>query len=239
MVGALIVTRRPDNRIGWLFCAGVVLALTGALDAYALYALAARPAAGLPGATVAAWVAGWMWIMGFLLVMLVPLLYPTGRLPSPRWRSFLWLTVLLTLVGMLANAVRPGPLEASEVPVTPDPLGIPGAAGLIAAVEVILAVAGVPLFLVAVASVLLRFRRARGVERQQLKWFAYASLGVVLGFTLSSAVFTLFGTSAELLGDLGATLLGLAGRWRWGLRFCAIGCTTSIGWSTGPWSMGC
>ncbi len=62
VVGALIVTHRPGNRIGWLFCAGVVLALVSALDAYALYALAARPAAGLPGATAAAWSppgAGW------------------------------------------------------------------------------------------------------------------------------------------------------------------------------------
>jgi hypothetical protein len=180
VMGALIVTRRPDNRMGWLFCAGAVFALRGALDAYALYALAAEPDAGLPGATAAAWVASWSWVVLVLPVTLVPLWYPTGRLPSPRWRPVLWLTVLLTLVGMLANAVRPGPLKASEVPVAPNPLGIPSAAGLIAAVEVILGVASVPLFLAAVVSVVLRFRRARGVERQQIKWFAYASLGVVL-----------------------------------------------------------
>jgi hypothetical protein len=209
VVGALIVTRRPDNRMGWLFCAGVVLALVPALDAYALYALAARPAAGLPGATAAAWVAAWLWQVGFVLVMLVPLLYPTGRVPSPRWRPVLWLTVLMALVGMLASAVRPGPLKASEVPVAPNPLGIPSAAGLVAAVEDIVGVLSVPLILAAVASVVLRFRHARGVERQQLKWFAYASLGVVLGFMVSSAVATLFGTSRELLGDLGASLLAV------------------------------
>ncbi len=209
VVGALIVTRRPSNRIGWLFCAGVVLALVPVLDAYALYALAARPDADLPGATAAAWVAAWIWMVGFLLVMLVPLLYPTGRLPSPRWRLVLWLTVLLALVGMVANAVRPGPLKASELPVAPNPLGIPSAAGLVAAIDVVTGVASVLLFLAAVASVVLRFRSARGVERQQLKWFAYASLGVVLGFMISSAVSTLFGTSRELLGDLGANLLAV------------------------------
>jgi hypothetical protein len=185
VVGALIVTHRPGNRIGWLFCAGVVLALFGALDAYALYALAARPAAGLPGGVAAAWVAGWLWVLGFLLLMLVPLLFPTGRLPSPRWRPVLWLTVLLVLASVLANAVRPGPLKASQVPVAANPLGIPGAAGLIAAVDAIAGVVSVPLFLAAVASVVLRFRQARGVERQQLKWFAYASLGV--GLSLCSA----------------------------------------------------
>jgi hypothetical protein len=175
-----------------------------------LYALAAQPEAGLPGATAAAWVAGWLWVVGFLLLMLVPLLYPTGRLLSPRWRPVLWLTVLLVLVSMLANAVRPGPLKASEVPVAPNPLGIPSAAGLVAAVELVAAVVGVPLFLAAVASVLLRFRRARGVERQQLKWFAYASLGVVLSFVLSGVLLSLLTESGELLVDLipGILLLG-------------------------------
>jgi hypothetical protein len=202
VVGALIVTRRPDNRMGWLFCAGVLLACIGVLDAYALYALAARPEAGLPGGIAAAWIASWLWMVGFVLIVLVPLWYPTGRLPSPRWRPALWLTVLLTLVGMLVNAVRPGPLKASQVPVAPNPLGIPSAAGLLAAVEVPAAVAGVPLFLAAVASVVLRFRQARGVERQQLKWFAYASVGVVLAFVLSAMLPMLFPGISELRADL-------------------------------------
>jgi hypothetical protein len=210
MVGALIVTRRPGNRMGWLFCAGVVFALVPALDAYALYALAANPAAGLPGATTVAWVVSWSWVVGFLLLMLVPLWYPTGRLLSPRWRPVVWLTGLLVLVGMLANAVRPGPLRVSQVPVAPNPLGIPSAAGLVAAVDLVAAVVGVLLFLVAVASVLLRFRQARGVERQQLKWFAYASLGMVLSFVLSGVLSSLLTTSGELLVDLisGILLLG-------------------------------
>jgi hypothetical protein len=209
-VGALIVTRRPGNRMGWLFCAGVVFALVPALDAYALYALAANPSAGLPAATAVAWVVSWIWLVDFLLVMLVPLLYPTGRLLSPRWRLVLWLTVLLTLVGMVANAVRPGLLKASEVPVAPNPVGIPSAAGPVAAIEAIAEVVVVLLFLAAVASVLLRFRRARGVERQQLKWFAYASLGMVLSFVLSGVLSSLLTTSGELLVDLisGIPMLG-------------------------------
>jgi hypothetical protein len=210
VVGALIVTHRPDNRIGWLFCAGVVFALVPALDAYALYALAANPSAGLPAATAVAWLVSWIWLVDFLLVMLVPLLYPTGRLLSPRWRLVLWLTVLLTLVGMVANAVRPGPLKASEVPVAPNPVGIPSAAGPVAAIEAIAEVVVTLLFLAAVASVLLRFRRARGVERQQLKWFAYASLGMVLSFVLSGVLSSLLTTSGELLVDLisGIPMLG-------------------------------
>jgi hypothetical protein len=210
VVGALIVTRRPDNRMGWLFCAGVVFALVPALDAYALYALAANPGVGLPAVTAVAWVVSWIWLVDFLLVVLVPLLYPTGRLLSPRWRAVLWLTGLLVLVGMVANAVRPDPLEVSQVPVAPNPVGIASAAGLVAAVDVVAAVVGALLFLAAVASVLLRFRRAGGVERQQLKWFAYASLGMVLSFVLSGVLSSLLTTSGELLVDLisGIPMLG-------------------------------
>ena len=210
VVGALVVTRRPDNRIGWLFCGGAVFAVTGALDAYALYALAARPEAGLPGATAAAWVAAWSWALGGLLVLLLPLLYPTGRPPSPRWRSLAWLAGLVCLLSMTSWAFRPGPLEASQVPVAPNPLGIPGADQLLEAVDLIAATVSVPVFLAAVASVVVRFRRASGIERQQLKWFVYASLVVVAGFTLSSTLPALVPGSSELVLDLVVTGLALA-----------------------------
>ena len=209
VVGALVVTRRPDNRIGWLFCAGAIFAVTRALDAYALYALAARPGAGLPGATAAAWVAAWSWALGGLLVLLLPLLYPTGRLLSPRWRSLAWLAGLVCLLSTTSWAFRPGPLEASEVPVAPNPVGIPGADQLLEAVDVIAATLSVPVFMAAVASVVVRFRRARGIERQQLKWFVYASLVVVAGFTLSSTLPTLVPGISELVLDLVATGLSL------------------------------
>jgi hypothetical protein len=210
VVGALVVTRRPDNRIGWLFCAGAIFAVTGALDAYALYALAARPEASLPGATAAAWVAAWSWTVGGLLVLLLPLLYPTGRPPSPRWRPLAWLAVLVWLLSMTSWAFRPGPLEASEVAVAPNPVGIPGANQLLEAADVIASTLSVPVFLAAVASVVVRFRRARGIERQQLKWFVYASLVVVVGFTLSSTLPTLVPGISELVLDLVVTGLSLA-----------------------------
>jgi hypothetical protein len=205
LMGALIVTRQPGNRIGWLFCAGPVFALTGALDAYALYALAARPDAGLPGATAAAWVSSWSWAVGAPLVVLLPLIYPTGRLPSPRWRPVVWLTGLLLVLSSVSYAFRPGPLEASQVPVAANPFGMAGAGPLLEVLDAVGGVLSVALFLAAVASVLLRFRRAAGVERQQLKWFAYASVGVVLGFMISSAVNTAVGARGELVGDLFAS----------------------------------
>jgi MFS family permease len=94
--------------------------------------------------------------------------------------------------------------------VAPNPLGIPGADQLLEAVDVIAATLSVPVFLAAVASVVVRFRRARDIERQQLKWFVYASLVVVAGFTLSSTLPTLIPGISELVLDLVVTGLALA-----------------------------
>jgi MFS family permease len=143
-------------------------------------------------------------------VLLLPLLYPTGRPPSPRWRPLAWLAVLVWLLSMTSWAFRPGPLEASEVAVAPNPVGIPGANQLLEAADVIASTLSVPVFLAAVASVVVRFRRARGIERQQLKWFVYASLVVVVGFTLSSTLPTLVPGISELVLDLVVTGLSLA-----------------------------
>ena len=203
VVGALIVTRRPDNRIGWLFCLlGFFLEAASALDAYALYALAARPDAGLPVATAAAWVASWGWTLGLTLLLLLLLLYPTGRLPSPRWHPVAWLVGLMALVTIAASAFQPGPLKASEVPLVTNPLGIDAAGGILdlfnrvgSALIYLLAAAGV-------ASVVLRFRRARGVERQQLKWFVYATVGVVIGSVLGEAILGLMPNPSQMAVDL-------------------------------------
>jgi hypothetical protein len=211
VVGALILTRRAGNRIGWLFCwIGLAGSLTGAFDAYALYGLAARPDAGLPGATAAAWVASWSWAPGFFLpLVLLPLLYPTGQLPSPRWHPVAWLAVVSILLAMIANAFRPGPLTPSEVPVATNPLGITGATGLLEVVDSIGAVLFVPLFFAAVASVLVRFRRARGVERQQLKWFLYATVAILVGFWLVPVTPAVIFDPSELLADLLIGVLSL------------------------------
>jgi hypothetical protein len=202
-VGALILTRRPGNRIGWLFCAFGLLSVTSALDAYALYALAARPDAALPGATAAAWVASWSFAPSFFLgLVLLPLLYPTGRLPSPRWRPVVWLTGLGLLLSILALALQPGSMQASEVPVATNPVGIAGAARLLDAFELIAVWLFVVLFLATVVSVVVRFRRARGVERQQLKFFMYATVAILVGFLLLPSAVRMVADPSELLIDV-------------------------------------
>jgi hypothetical protein len=202
-IGALILTRRPGNRIGWLFCAFGLLSVTAALDAYALYALAARPDAALPGGTAAAWVASWSFAPSFFLgLVLLPLLYPTGRLPSPRWRPVVWLTGLGLLLSILAFAFRPGSMEASEVPVAANPVGIAGAARLLETVDLIAVWLFVVLFMATVVSVVVRFRRARGVERQQLKFFMYATVAILVGFLLLPGAARMVADPSEFVVDV-------------------------------------
>lgn len=211
VVGALIITRRPGNGIGWLFCGiGFSFSLHSALDAYALYAAVGRSDAGLPGATVAAWLVLWSRKVEVVLAFVfLPLLYPTGRLPSSRWRLVAWLGALSLLLMMIADAFRPGLVEASEIPVGPSPLGVAGAGQVLDGLEIIAVWAlSFPAALAAATSVVLRFRHARGVERLQLKWFAYAIVSILTFDLLGSAFLAAFNASPLIL-DLIESIVAL------------------------------
>lgn len=205
LVGALIITRRPRNAIGWLFCAiGFSFSLHGALDAYALYAVASRPDANLPAATAAAWlVLSSRKVEVVLVFLFVPLLYPTGRLPSPRWRSVAWLGALSLVLMIIARGLRPGLVMASEVPVASNPLGIAGATQTLERLSVV-AEWGLflPVALAAAASVIMRLRHARGIERQQLKWFVYAIVAVMAFDLLAAALPLVIADPSDLVVDL-------------------------------------
>ncbi len=179
-VGALIWSRRPENPIGWLFCSGAFFWILGELALeYGVYALITAPGA-LPAATWAAWFGGWARGIGwFLIVGFLLLLFPNGRLPSPRWRPVLWGAVgyvgFFTLVILLSPASNDTRLAFVR-----NPLGLK--------IEIIdllleLVYVTIPLLLVAgAAAVTVRFRRSRGEERQQLKWFAYAVAVMIVLF---------------------------------------------------------
>jgi len=142
---------------------------------YAIYALLAQPNS-LPAGEAMAWIAAWtLPIMNGVQVFYL-LLFPTGRLPSRRWRWLAWLTVAYIVVGVLTAAFSPGAHLGSLGPIR-NPLGIEGITQFYKAVLYTMSPA---LFIAAVFSLLVRLRRAVGVERQQLKWLAYAAGGLAI-----------------------------------------------------------
>src|SRR5919112_5383667 len=188
-VGAVIAPRtRSDNPIGWLFCAvGLLFAVTHFSAQYAIYTLLAAPGSPLPGGEAAAWLTSWLWIPQLGSVVLVVLLFPDGRLPSRGWRWFAWLSVLLVIMGAVLAALSPGPISVGLGPVR-NPLGVESLPSFIKVVERIVNT----LLFAAVVSLFVRLRRARELERQQIKWFVYATAlticGGIVTYPISEAI---------------------------------------------------
>jgi hypothetical protein len=191
-VGALVASRRPSNTVGWLLCAvGLATAVEAFTDTYRHYA----GAMDLVGVEAADFLYGIN--PGVLLAIFVPLVFPDGQLPSRRWRPLVWLVVAAVVIYVVDAALEPGGA---------DPLGVElpsNVYGVLVVVSIWLLIGGI---LGAVASVALRLRRARGQERQQLKWLVYATSVVVV--RALGAVFV-----PLPLGDVfcGVMLYGFAG----------------------------
>jgi hypothetical protein len=176
-VGTIIASRRPENPVGWLLClSGVAVSMSSFASQYAIFALLARPGS-LPAGEAMAWIAAWCLpiIIGSQLFYL--LLFPTGRLPGRRWR---WLALLITafvILGVGTSAFAPKAYLGSLGSIR-NPLGIAGFTSLYEAVLYVLA----PVLQAAVVfSLFVRLRRAVGIERQQIKWLAYAAALLALG----------------------------------------------------------
>jgi hypothetical protein len=186
-LGAIVAPRFPaKNPIGWLFCTiGLVGATLLFSSEYAAYSLLAHPGS-LPGGEGMAWIASWLWVVHVGLFVFLGLLFPDGRPPTPRWRLFAWLVGAAVVVGAVAAAYSPGPIRGLGA--LRNPLGIEGLPSLFGAVEVLVFV----LALAASVSLLVRLRSARGAERQQIKWFAYAAavaaVGAFVDYVVSDAL---------------------------------------------------
>lgn len=195
-VGAVIASRTsPENYIGWLFCAiGLSFGVDHFSAEYAIYTLQAQPGA-LIGGEAAAWILSWAWILAVGLIVFLVLLFPDGRLPSRRWRWFAWLSLLLTFTGAFWGAFTPGAiLSLGQIN---NPLGVEGLPNVWKLTQTLM----LTLIFVSAASLLVRLRRARGVERQQIKWFTYT------GVVASSAALLTY-TISEPLGVLWLTWVG-------------------------------
>jgi hypothetical protein len=182
LVGAVLASRRPRHPVGWLLLAlGLCLATSGAAAGYVPYGLVVRPGA-LPAAHVVARLYPTVIDAALAALGFVLLLTPTGAPPSPRWRWWAWGSAATTAVLLVAATVAPGSLDAGVLVVGgPQEFRAFGGA-LRLANQAALAVA-ILTILAGTVSLVVRFRQARGIERQQLRWVALAAglTGVAMG----------------------------------------------------------
>src|SRR5215208_8186852 len=171
-VGTVVAPRLRESPIGWLFCAiGLSFAVVHFSAEYAIYALLA-PSRSVPGGEVFAWLTSWVGIFGLGLVVFLDLLFPNGRLPSARWRWFARFTAIALLPAAILAALSPGLIISSTLD---NPLGVEGLPDVLRAIEAFM----YALIVVGVSSMLGRLRQAGTIERQQIKWFAYATVVVI------------------------------------------------------------
>jgi hypothetical protein len=198
-VGAVLASRRPGHPVGWLLLGvGLSVALGVLVEAYAKYGLVVRPGS-LPGArylvgfAVVSFTVVWLSCAGFVL-----LLTPTGSLPSPRWRWWARVAAAASALAVLASVVQPDPLAPDwygnplAVPALYRVLAVPGVAAIVVVLGSVL---------VGAVSLVLRFRRARGVERLQLRWLALAA-ALAAGLLLVALVAGYLGRDPVVLASI-------------------------------------
>jgi hypothetical protein len=211
VVGALVAARQPRNPVGWqLLVVGGFLTLLINGDAYAGYALAAAPGS-LPGGLLVAWISGVSFApLVWVLLILLPLYFPTGRLLSPRWRLVAWVGAAFMVLAIVGTGLLPDAIDVGGIGVVRNPFAVPAATPVLhllitlAMVFLLLGIAG------AVAAVVVRFRHARGVERAQLKWFTYAVALTPLPFIAYVAIPGLANLLAIVILPLVPVSIGIA-----------------------------
>jgi hypothetical protein len=186
VVGAIVATRRPDNRVGWLLlAAGGFNAFAQGVLQYAVWGLARHPGS-LPAADVAAWVSSFLWSPAVAILVVMLAYFPSGQLASPRWRWLPWTASCCATVMVVVTAVDFWPRRGARLLTVGNSYESHTVAGQVVGVLWPF----IPICAIgSMVSVVLRYRRARGVERQQLKWLVLAALisgpCIILGERLS------------------------------------------------------
>jgi hypothetical protein len=201
-LGILVVHRRPGNPVGWIISGvGVTAVASGFLESYGVYALFTEPGRFSGGAT-AAWLSTLIFIpVLFAAPAMLFLLFPNGNLPGRRWRVVFWLVILTTCSTMAGAGLNPVLNDAPFKGVA-NPLGVDAPRALFETLSNIGWPGMTASFLVAAFAMILRLRRSRGVERQQLKWIAAAA--TVLPLASAAGVFSYY-LGYETVGGLLAT----------------------------------
>ena len=211
VIGALILSRYPSHPVGWLFivvalCFGASMFSSG----YALEAIVFNPDT-LPGGEVAAWLTFWLELPGVAaLALFLPLLFPDGHLPSPRWRPVAWLGAGLLAVASAVTMVTPSVIP--EYPNVRNPIGIREWSGAFDMLNALSEAVLIPLVVLCGAALFDRMRRAGPIERLQIRWFAFAVAILVFAFITEeiSRVVTAFGPYSAFLAIVALTALPTA-----------------------------
>ena len=194
-VGALLTRRRPGHRVGWIFAAaGMLAAVDFASFEYALAAVVGRR--DLPAGEYVGWLQLWIWVpFVALITVYLPLLFPDGRLPGPRWRPVSWAAAGCGVIAATGLAISAGVVV--NLRALRNPFGIHPAAVSNTAIAVGLA-GLLGCVVLAVWSLLMRARRGTFVERQQIKWLAYAGCLVTAALVPSTILSLSTGTAARI-----------------------------------------
>jgi hypothetical protein len=203
VVGAIIASRQPRNTIGWLFCGvGMAVSLNSFAGDYAEFWLTSGFGMNSLGET-AAWFSSWLWILLVSSPIFLLLLFPDGRLPSPRWRPVAWCAAL-GITGFTASlALGAGPLEDFPQIVNPYSVDSP----IVGIVGVAAGVVAIGSMVASAISLIVRLRRAEGEQRQQVKWLAYGG-AMVVGTILVGGVITIWSVNVSIV-VMNVALLGL------------------------------
>jgi hypothetical protein len=209
MVGAVVASRHSGNAIGWLFClSGLAWAVSGLANEWGVYGLFTDPGA-LPAAEVAAWLSTWLFAVPlFAITPLTLLLFPDGRPPTPRWRPVSWLVWFGLAAVVVGSSLAPGKLGEEGFRGIDNPVGVDGARGVTDAIAFVGFSALLLAILLGMAALVVRFRRARGDERLQLKWFVAA--GALFVLACLSAFSTSYSGVDELLVLTAFSIIPLA-----------------------------
>jgi hypothetical protein len=205
-VGALLSARRPENPVGWVLLAIAVVAIGGSLiDAYAN---SGRPQGGGfdDAMLVLSGNIDFLWI--FLVGIALPVIFPTGSPPSPRWRLVIWAGAVGVAMLTVGQLLQPGPLDISHGHFS-NPIGISGAKTATSVVIAIGTVIGVACFAGAILAVRRRLQVAHGNERVQVKWFAYFLWLILIGLIVAAIEAPIHNPPAwaEAIGGLGWFLM--------------------------------
>lgn len=190
-VGALVASRQPRNPLGWLFLLMSLCVVLGVMgEDYPIYAIRTNPGS-LPGPEWVLWVSGWTFGIAGAAVPLIILLFPSGTVPSRRWRSVPWLLVGGTLWALAWYAVEPRGLAPTPGLRVRNPVAIEGIRGIASPMITAGTIVALLSALACFVGLILRFRRSQGEERQQLRWLAYVgafSLVTFIGLFVGDAL---------------------------------------------------